>query len=70
MKFRNVTDDARDVPALGVTVEPGEATPDLDKDQAVGFIGQVEVWAAVGSEAKTEQKKEADKQSAPTEVKE
>jgi len=70
VKFRNVSDDARDIPSLDLRVEPGETTPDFDKKTAAGFLGQTETWVAVGSEAKTAQKKEADKQSAPVEVKE
>ena len=47
MRFRNVTDDALRVESLGVTVEPGCQTPDLDKAQAAGFKGQADVWAPV-----------------------
>jgi hypothetical protein len=46
MRFRNITDDARDVPSLGVCVEAGGLTPELDKEQAAGFTGQTEVWAS------------------------
>ena len=56
MKFRNATSQALLVPALGVTVEPGDTTPDLDDEQAAGFIGQADVWSAVGKEAKSAQK--------------
>ena len=51
MKFRNVTDDALRVESLGVTVEPGCQTPDLDKAQAAGFKGQGDVWAPVATPA-------------------
>lgn len=64
MKFRNVTDDTLVVPALDLTVEPGDTTPDFDKKTAAGFIGQTERWAAVGADAKTAQQKVADKQAA------
>lgn len=67
MKFRNVSDDARDIPALGVTVEPGETTPELEDDVAEGFVGQAEVWAAVGSEAKKHQKEAVQEQQEPSE---
>ena len=68
MKFRNLTDDAREIPALGVTVPAGDTTPDLDDDQSAGLIGQVETWAAVGTQAKAAQRKAAD--PAPDDVKE
>jgi hypothetical protein len=55
MKFRNSTEDARDIPALGITVDPGQTTPDLSDDEAAGFIGQADVWSAVGSDAKSVQ---------------
>lgn len=66
MKFRNVTDDARWVPSLGVTVPPGETTPDLEGDVAYGFVGQVDVWSAVGKEAKTHQQEVVAEQAEPT----
>ena len=47
MKFRSVTGDALTITSLGVTVEPGCQTPDLDKAQAAGFTQQKDVWAAV-----------------------
>lgn len=65
MKFRNSTDDARDVPSLGITVDPGETTPDLDEDQAAGLIGQADVWSAVGKEARAEQHDVVAEQTAP-----
>lgn len=68
MKFRNSTEDARDVPSLGITVEPGGTTPDLDDDQAAGFIGQAEVWSAVGKDARSVQQDVVAEQTAPVDT--
>lgn len=57
MKFRNNTDDTLVIPSLGISVEPGETTPDFDKKQAAGFIGQTDTWSAVGADAKAAQAK-------------
>lgn len=58
MKFRNVTDDTKNVfpdDAPHYSVAPGETTPDLDRKAAAKLIGQTEVWAAVGEAAKKTQ---------------
>lgn len=54
MKFRNITTDTHELRGLGVSVEPGETTPELD--DGAGFVLQTDVWAAVGADAKQEQK--------------
>lgn len=59
MKFRNISGDHRDIPALGVTVEAGETTPELSRDEAKGFTLQTDIWTAVGDDAKQTQKRAA-----------
>jgi hypothetical protein len=60
MRFRNVTDDTLHVPSLGVSVPPGETTPELEHEGVIaGFIHQVERWVAVGRDGQAAQKKAA-----------
>jgi hypothetical protein len=57
MRFRNVTQDTLHVPSLGVSVPPGETTPELEHEGVIaGFIHQVERWVAVGKDDKAVQK--------------
>jgi hypothetical protein len=70
MKFRNVTDDALRVESLGVTVEPGCQTPDLDRAQAAGFAQQSDKWCAVKAPVKAAAKKPPAAKPSTTEVKE
>jgi hypothetical protein len=44
VKFTNLTDEVLFVPDLGVSVGPGEQTPDLKDDQALGYVHQSTVW--------------------------
>ena len=52
MKFKNISGDTLDVPALTrpgaahLWIAPGEFTPDLTDEEAVGFESQTDVWAA------------------------
>lgn len=50
MQFGNHTDFPLNVPAHGVTVDPGHAI-DVTADEALGFVWQTDVWFPADAEA-------------------